>query len=178
MGLVRFFQGRLEESVGQLERAIAAFSVGGGNRRGEQNTRWVLARVLLAAGDHARAEEEARKAIALGAAPLATAAAEATLARVFLAAGRPDDAVATARVAAERFASQGGSEDVYVPASVALIFEATGRTDEARPVVETAHRRVLELAARIGDADMRASFLERVPENAEICELAARLGPR
>jgi predicted secreted Zn-dependent protease len=51
--------------------------------------------------------------------------------------------------------------------------EANGRHDEAREAIGRAHARLMERAAKIGDEALRASFLERVAENARTLELAA-----
>jgi eukaryotic-like serine/threonine-protein kinase len=176
LGLVRYVQGRFDDARETLERAIVAFSVGGGNRRGEQSARETLARVHLASGDLVRAEEEAKRAIEMAAAVVITATAEATLARIEVAAGRLDAGLARARAANTQIAAQGGSEDVYIPASVAAVLLAAGHDAEARVLVQTTFRRVLELAARIGDTGLRRSFVEHVPENAMVCDLATRLG--
>ena len=50
---------------------------------------------------------------------------------------------------------------------------AAGRHDEARAVAAVAAARLGQLAARLDDPALRASFLERVPENAAILALAA-----
>jgi hypothetical protein len=52
--------------------------------------------------------------------------------------------------------------------------EAAGDHTAARQALAVARDRLLVQAARIGDPDMRRSFLEAVPENARIQALAAQ----
>jgi hypothetical protein len=53
---------------------------------------------------------------------------------------------------------------------------ATGNTEAARAAIEVARASLLARAAKIKDPSWRASFLDRVPENARTLELARQWG--
>jgi hypothetical protein len=55
---------------------------------------------------------------------------------------------------------------------------AAGRTEEAKGAAREAYDALMARASRIVSTEARASFLERVPENAETARLVRELGER
>ncbi|HVY45454.1 MAG TPA: AAA family ATPase, partial [Minicystis sp.] len=101
----------------------------------------------------------------------------AVLADVLLAGGDVERAIAAASEAVALVESDAGVQ--YHEASIRLAHvRALAARDpaRAREAALAARTRLLERAAKIGDAAARASFLTHVPENAETLALAARLG--
>jgi hypothetical protein len=173
---------------GAFEEACAAFSVAiegsvaGQNRRQEGDARSGLAEALLHAGDLDGAEVSARHAVSvLDAFGPIQLAARAILAEVLLARGRAGEALEVARVAFEPLESFGHpvERDALVRVVHAEALHANEHHAEARAMIASARGRLLARAARIGEEDLRRSFLEGVPENARTIELAGRwLGGR
>jgi tetratricopeptide (TPR) repeat protein len=166
-------EGALEEARAVEEQAAAAF-MAFGDRRLEGAARAYLGRILLRAGELDAAEAEARRALDLLEALAAQMEALALLADVLRARGQPAEALATAREAMAALASLGkvdeGEELCRLAHAEAL--EANGDRAAARAAIAEARDRLLAKAARIGDAGRRATFLERVPENARTLSLA------
>jgi serine/threonine-protein kinase len=151
-----------------------------GNGRAEAFTRAYLAQALAAAepSDLVGAEREARASLELGASsPASRAYALAVLADLSLRRGNPDDALASAREACRRLEEHHGAEgaELFIRATLASALVARGEHVEARAVAFAARGRLLASAGRIADPQLRASFLERVPENARTLELVRRL---
>jgi hypothetical protein len=91
---------------------------------------------------------------------------QSVLARALAGLGRSDEAAATARAALAALERAGASEHhslALVGAAEAL--EAAGRAAEAAAAFAQAKAWITTCAARIRDATLRASFLERVPEH-------------
>jgi eukaryotic-like serine/threonine-protein kinase len=168
LGLALARQGKLEEARAVEEEAIALARTHA-NRRMESAARIYLAFILTLTGDHERAAAEAR---AVADDPTAVrsmrAYAQATLAEVHQAEGRPREALAAAQKAMAMLVSLGGIEEgeSLIRLMYAEALDAALERDAARAALTEARDRLLARAARIADPELRQSFLERVPENA------------
>jgi hypothetical protein len=131
--------------------------------------------VALRGGDAATARGAIERALEL-APPNSKlrSVALAISARIAGAEGRAQDALSAAEQAEQVRQSSAGAPvgDAMIRLTHAEALYAVGRLDDARAVLEAAHALILERALKIRDAALRASFLERVPENARIVELA------
>ncbi len=140
-----------------------------------------LGQILAMGGDLDGAEREIAPAIeALAHVPPARALALASLARVRLARGDAASAASALALAEEAqriLASLGGLDEgeLLVRLAHAEALLAAGRRDEAWASAEVARARVEELADKLSLPMLRRCFVERVPENAAIVALAARL---
>jgi hypothetical protein len=144
----------------------------------EARGRWVLAEVLRRLGDLDGAECEVQIALRM-AVPLERPGVLGTLAMLRLAQGRAGDARDAAEEAAAACAAMGGCglfRGTFVRLARAEALHATGALDAAREAIVGAQARLLATAEKIRDAGYRASFLEAVPENARILELARAWG--
>ncbi len=145
------------------------------DRLGEARGSWFLAEVLRWSGDLDGAEREIQAAQAM-AMPLDQPGMLAALAALRLAQGRAADALAVAEDAMARCAAMGGCS-LFRGAFVRLVHAealyATGAHDAARAVLADARARLFAIADKIPEPDYKASFLERVPENARTLALAA-----
>jgi eukaryotic-like serine/threonine-protein kinase len=174
LALVLTLQGRLAEALAAARAALEHF-IATENRRGEAAARVYVATILQSSGELAGAELEARKAVeGTTGSPQAAAGAKGTLARILLAQGRAKEALEIARSASALLDEVGGMEERenLVRLVIAEALAANGDWPAARAKLAVARDRVLDLAARIEDADMRRSFLTRVPENARTLHLA------
>lgn len=175
LGPVLARAGLLDEARAMEEDAVAS-CVRQGDRWMEGGSRIYLADILRAAGDVAGAEKEARAALeaAKGTPPL-RAMALATLARLLVASGRAPEALVAARQAMELLVSLGGIEEgeSLVRLAFAEALAATSEHAAAHDALATAKARLLERAALIVDPELRASFLEKVPENVRTMALAS-----
>ncbi len=128
--------------------------------------------VALEASDPVAAERAARAALAIASAepvlPLNQAESLAIVAQALLAQGRGDEALVHAQRALEQHERLGGIDDgeAIIRLTWAEALAAVGRRAEAIAAGDRARARLLERAAAITDPALRASFLERVPENA------------
>jgi tetratricopeptide (TPR) repeat protein len=177
LGGVRASLGRLDEARADEERAVAAFRAGGDPRL-EGASRVYLARILLAAGDAAGAETEARRVAESPASPAPLrAGALAALAEATRAQGRAGEALVSAREAVELLASIKSLEDfeVLIGLAHAEALDACGEPEAARVAVGEAWSRLSARAARLV-GPTRARFLAAVPDNARCRELARRWG--
>jgi len=170
----------LYADLGELARAraVAAQNVESGqahkNRQEEARGRWVLAEALRRDGDLDGAEREIQVALAL-AVPLEQPGILATVSAIRLAQGRAADALAAAEDAMARCAAMGGCgmfRGAFLRLAHAEALHATGAHDAARSAIADARARLLAIADKIADPDHKASFLERVPENARTLALA------
>jgi tetratricopeptide (TPR) repeat protein len=146
-----------------------------GSTRLEGGTRNYLAKIELHAGNLDAAEREARAAAELFmTAPPVRPAALAVLARVLLAKGRADDALAAAREAYSQLEELGSLEEgeATVRLTHAEALMANGLNTEAGQVLVTARDQLLQRAAKISDATWRERFLNQVPDNARTLALA------
>jgi len=140
----------------------------------EARGRWVLAEALRRDGELDGAEREAQIALAM-AVPLEHPGILATISAIRLAHGRAAEALATAEDAMARCAAMGGCgmfRAAFVRLAHAEALHATGALDAAGTALGDARARLLAIADKVADPDHRASFLERVPENARTLALA------
>jgi tetratricopeptide (TPR) repeat protein len=165
--------GRLEEARAVEHSAAEAFRASGDPRL-EGSSRVYLSRILLAAGDVAGAEADARRVAESPASPAPLrAGALAARALALLAAGRAREALVASTTAAEALAQLGAVEDfeVLIGIAHAEALDANGDLDGAKRAIATARRRVLARAARLREP-ARTRFLEAVPDNARCLGLA------
>jgi hypothetical protein len=150
-----------------------------GNVRLEGGSRNYLAALLLMAGELAGAEREARNAVRLleTSGPLYPYAL-ATLARVLLARGELDAALAHATLAEGSIERGGGVEEgeAIIRLTHAECLAAAGHAERASAAIAAAGDRLLERAARIADPRWRESFLRNIPEHARTLEMAEMAG--
>jgi eukaryotic-like serine/threonine-protein kinase len=140
----------------------------------EGHGRWALADVLRRKGELSAAEREARAAVELLAVlPRDQVAAMATLAAIQLAAGRVDDALATAEASIARYDAFGvfGFKGAFSRLVHAEALYATGARPRAVRALTDLAARLAAQAERIHDPELRRSFLEDVPENARVFAL-------
>jgi hypothetical protein len=137
---------------------------------------WVLAEVLRRMGDLDGAEREIPAAFGLELRePLDHPGVLATLAALRLAQGRVPEALAAAEEAAARTQAMGGCgtfRGAFVRLVRAEAQNASGDLDAARSAISEARERLIAIAAKVGDPDLRRSFLEDVPENKRTLALA------
>lgn len=172
LGYALFQRGSFEAAQASLDEAAAQAEATDDARLGLY-ARLYRARARAAAGDDpgARADAEAlardaREARRRGMEAMALAVA----ARGALAAGDVDAAVAAASRAATLTDELGGIEEdeALVRVAHADALDRAGRRDEARAVRQAAVDKLEALARRIGDPQLRRSFLEDVPEHAAL----------
>jgi serine/threonine protein kinase/tetratricopeptide (TPR) repeat protein len=139
---------------------------------------WALADALFAAGELERAEWQAQHARELLTRfRVDHIAVSATLAAIQLAAGRSEEALATAEQALAEYDNIGACGFFRGPYLRVVHIEAllaTGREAQAREAIAVARQKLLAIADRIKNPYCRASFLENVPENVRTLELARR----
>lgn len=152
----------------KLESEAVAIFRAQGDQRLERASRIYLGEIYLAAGNLGAAarhmeyveqstpEKNPVRAYALG-----------QLARVRVLEGRAPEALVLAEEAFALYEALGGIDEGESVLRLALAEaqEALGRHDEAKQTLAEARRRLLERADRIVDPELRAMFLERVPEN-------------
>lgn len=175
-GLALLRLGRLDEALNYEERAVQGYAkVKDWRLQGASHA--YLSLIHLARGDQDVAEVEARMGAGLMAeTPSTHAFGLACLARVLLARGKLDEALATAAQAHAELEAAGQVEDGahLIRLTFAEALHAAGRLAEAREAIARARDQVDETAAKIHDPTHRRSFVERVPENARTLELAQR----
>jgi hypothetical protein len=137
----------------------------------EVRGRWLLAEILRREGDLEGAEREARaawdRATIL---PVDQAMTTATLAAIHLARGRAAPALAAAEDAMARYEALGafGFRGGVVRLVHIEALAAIGDHARAGEALAVARARLLANAAKIGDPELRQSFLERILEHARI----------
>ncbi|MFT3769710.1 MAG: AAA family ATPase [Minicystis sp.] len=169
--------GRLDEARAAEEEAVRAFAAAGDPRL-EGASRVYLSRILLAAGDAASAEEEARRVADNAACPAPLrAGAQAARSRALLAQRRLTEAAALAAEAAQALASLGSVEDfeALIGLAHAESLFASGDREAAKAAIADACRRIHARAARLRETT-RARFLEVVPDNVHCLTLAHAWG--
>jgi tetratricopeptide (TPR) repeat protein len=145
------------------------------DRLGQARGHWALAEALRRIGDLEGAEREIQAALAM-AMPLDHPGMLATLAALRLVQGRAADALAAAEDAMARSAAMAGCglfRGAFMRLAHAEALHATGAHDAARRAIAEARVRLFAIADKIPDPGYKASFLERVPENARTLALAA-----
>jgi tetratricopeptide (TPR) repeat protein len=176
LGHVLVLLGRNEEAANVLAVARAAFAQQG-DPRSEAGTCAYLADAR--GGRPVEAEALLRQAVALveHVAPM-RAALHAQLARLLVARGAVEEALGLTRAANELMDSGGPVEEREALVRLAHVeaLVAAGAQEEAGAVAWVAVERLKTRAARLGDPAWAASFLEKVPVNAETVGLAKLLG--
>ncbi|HWO23799.1 MAG TPA: protein kinase [Kofleriaceae bacterium] len=143
-------------------------------RLDEGQGRWVLAEVLRRMGDLEGAEREIQTALEMVVIPEQPGVL-GSLAALRLAQGRAEEAIAAAQEAFARCTAMGGCgmfRGAFVRLVHAEALHATGAHDAARHAIAEARAQLHAIAERIEDPEYRKSFLESVPENARLLELA------
>jgi tetratricopeptide (TPR) repeat protein len=174
LALVLACVGRLDEARECADDSIAEYARQG-NAQWEGGTRIYLAVICSLAGDHAAAEQQARRALELLAfVEYMRCYALAVLADAVRAQGRPAEALPLAQEAMALLDQLGRVEtaESRVRIAHAEALHAVGRAKDARAAVALARDRLLARADGIARPAWRASFLERVPENARVIALA------
>ena len=176
LGLALAHAGDLERARAVETEAVTAF-VTQGDARMEGGARAHLARILLLSGTPDAAEREARLAIGvLASTPPSRAYAMAVLALALLAQNKIDGAFAAAQGGMDLLEALGGLEEGETLVRLAYA-EALFASDRSpHHAIAAAAHRLRERASRIDFADMRRSFLERVPENARTIARAIEWG--
>jgi tetratricopeptide (TPR) repeat protein len=172
--LVRAHRGRLDDARAAGERALAIAREQKDSRIGGC-VEIYLSGIALLSERPLDAERLARSALAtLANVPPLRPAALAALARVLLAEGRRDEAVASATEAHRLLESAGWVEDGE--ALIRLVYAecllAAGQKSAAVHVLDKALHRLEDRAAAIEKPEWRAAFL-RLPEHARTLELAS-----
>jgi tetratricopeptide (TPR) repeat protein len=169
-------QNRLAEAEAIEREAIAMFEAQG-DRRLEAASRYYLGEILAQRGELDRGEAEIRRALAM-ALPPSRPGFLAGLAQLRVARGHTAEALAAAREAHELLELLGGVEEgeSLVRLMLALCLAASGDETAARDAAKRAMDRLRSRAAKITDPELRASFFDQLPENAQTVALAARLG--
>ncbi|HEU5057002.1 MAG TPA: tetratricopeptide repeat protein, partial [Kofleriaceae bacterium] len=186
MSVVWLSRGLLAETLARMGRAAEAIPVmreiadefrRNQSGRKEGATLIALGRALLGVGEIDEAERELRRAIEVlesNGRPILPPAL-AALARVELARGRADGALALTRRAIGEAEALGGLESgeavMYLTHAEALW--ESGAHEEARAAIRFARDRIESLAARITDPVLRSAYREKVEENARTIALAA-----
>ncbi len=147
----------------------------------EARGHWVLAEVLRRMGDLDAANTEIETALLMlrMVCPLDVPGALATLAALRRAQGKPDEALAAAEEGMTRMDAMGGAcsqffRNAFLRLEHAEALNACGRGDDAKVAITKAREWLYEVVAKIGDDEYKKSFLENVPENRRIIELAER----
>jgi tetratricopeptide (TPR) repeat protein len=173
LGLALARAGRTSEGLAVETRALE-LCLAQDDRRLAASTRYYIAAILTMTGDLDAALTEAKRAVEVAGeyAPI-RAGAMATLAKVQLALGHPDEAYATASAAAElrnRIAVF-VDDDAGLSLVLARSLEALQRLGESREVILAARTRLLARADLLRDPRLRERFLA-VADHAETLHLA------
>jgi tetratricopeptide (TPR) repeat protein len=176
LGLALARAGRLDDALA-TERDALALLVEQGNHRVGAGARAYLAGILMAMGRLDDAAREAQEAVSMAnPSPSVRALTLATLSDVQLARGDAAGALRSAEEAIQQLEKMPSDEhETYVRLVLAKAALAAGDRERAREVARDSAERLTARAARIGDPTLRASFLERVPENASTRTLAKEL---
>ena len=180
LGTVLGELGEVDEAIRCEQEVVREFGARG-DRRMEAASRLYLAHILMGSGQLEEAEREAKRASELlSDVPTLRPWAQASLASVRLAQGNVASAKALATEAARDLEEVGeievGESLVRRVAAEALL--AAGDEEGATAAITQALRRLSERAAKIGDGELRRSFLEKVPDNARTLALFEALGGR
>lgn len=174
LSLALAYQSGADEARERARTSAAALEQRG-NLRLAATSRAHLAQILLLDGDPVQAEAEARAAMAMSPArSTCLLRSQAVLARALLVRGQAAQALELAAQALDALRERGGIEgdEALVHLVHAEALHACGREAQARAAIAAARARLLERAARIGDAAWRKSFLDNVPEHARTLALA------
>jgi tetratricopeptide (TPR) repeat protein len=173
LGLVFLRQGKLGDAERALTESARLFE-----RDGRADdlcfSLCYLALVRAAAGEHGAAAELAARALSLTAlSPRAHALALATSARTAMQVGQHERARAHSAQAMELQRQH----DLFEHENMLRLAYAEAHRDHMPGALAAAHQWLLACAARISEPSWRRAFLERVPENARIVQLAAGAPP-
>jgi len=174
LGICLVRLGRIEEARDAERAALTAFEAQE-NRRLTAFARNYLAEIELVAGNADAALQYAREAIATDSEePGFHCVYRARIASAHLLAGKAAAALEEATQAMELMETHGRPEEgeMVVRLAYARALHATGDLDAARDVIADIEHRLTSAAARIGDAALRRSFLDAVPEHAFALSLA------
>jgi tetratricopeptide (TPR) repeat protein len=176
--LLCFMRDNLEEAERLARTSIEVFEASGSEAMAAIVRGYVLVRVLLACGQHEQAAAQGRAALAkIAVISPYRASAIAALAEALMTTGRTPEALAEAAAAVTALDSIGTLlEASFVRRVYAEALSANGRHEEARAVVRSARDQLHSRAADIDDPALREGFLQRVPDNARILELAREWG--
>ena len=176
LGLALAYAGFPDEGRAVEEQAIAVF-VTQKEKRLEVGSRIYLVMILLKLGELEAAEREARAAVAgCEANPLSLPCAMAALSSALRARGDATGALEASYEAKRLLDRSGGVEEgeAYIRLAHAEALAATGSLDAAQEIAFEAEGILRAQSEKLADPDTRASFLERVPENARLLEMAAQ----
>jgi tetratricopeptide (TPR) repeat protein len=182
VGTARAQLGRTLAMCGRLDEADAVLAKAVESLQAQKNLRLAAvagryrAHVFTLLGDHAKAAQEARAAVAaLAGSNAMRGDALAALARAQREGGAAIEALTTARQAMEALEAAGktaaGEAAIRLEHAEALF--ASGDVAAAREAIAVARDRVLARARTILDSELRAGFLNAVAENARTLALAA-----
>jgi tetratricopeptide (TPR) repeat protein len=175
LGIALARLGALDEGAQLVLEALEAFRRHG-SRHMEAGAQVYLVSIHRLSGrlEEALAAAEAALEIAPRE-PAVRASALGALARARLDLGQPRPALSAAREAVKLVQQIGGVEEGEsgIRLAYAEALWAVGQKRRAKKAIEAARDRLLERAERITHPAWRASFLERVPENARTLELYA-----
>jgi tetratricopeptide (TPR) repeat protein len=175
LGLVLARQGKLDEAR-EVETSALQDFLAQDNRRLAAAAYNYLALIEIEAGNHAAAIAHAQSAIACAADKSTTLCTyHGTLAHALRLSGQLDVALSTARTAMKMVAHHGPPEEGEAALRLehAECLHAAGNRDAARIAIADAAQLVADTAAKIKNANWRASFLQDVVEHARILALAA-----
>jgi tetratricopeptide (TPR) repeat protein len=166
LGLVATRLGRIEDGLRIEREAVAAF-VKYRDMRMEGGSRAYLALQLLEAGEVDAAESEAGLVMELaGRLPTMRGFAQAILGGVSLARGDSNGALRVLSEAMNTLEHHGIEDgEIFLRVMYRNALRAAGRDVEAGAAAEATRARVLELAQKISDSELRQGFLTNVPEN-------------
>jgi len=175
LALVHALRGAFEVAECMLNSAIELFRPQADLRQ-EGACRMYLSRVLVARGNLVEAESEAHKAIDLFAnLPNYRIPALATLAHALSAGPRVGEALSAALAAMDLLEATGSVDEgeAFVRLVHVRALRRSGEVERARRALDEAERRIVECANKISEHGLRASFLDYVPDNRAILDLAS-----
>src|SRR4029079_11429339 len=140
---------------------------------------WVLAEVLRRTGELDAANTEIETALSMSrtVCPLDVPGALATQSAIRLAQGRPQEALVVAEEGMARMAEMGGAcsqffRNAYLHLVHAESLDACGQHEAAKAAIGKAREFWALVENKIREPEYRRGFLENVPENRRICQLA------
>jgi hypothetical protein len=169
------YLGRPVDALSVLARSVQEYDAIGERPMESLSLAW-RSRALLAVGDLAAAEAEARRAVELSDVSGFQVEPLCSLACALLACGRPADALHAARRGAElaeKYGNGGSIDDSPIHLVLAEALAATGDHEAARAVIARARAKLLR-GAEAMPSERRHTFLEAVPPHARILALAER----
>jgi len=173
MALVLARLGRLREARESVDKALRGAK---GRRVVEGGARTYLSLIAGLEGRFEEAVSEAKKAVEIfSGTPAYQPLARGVLGAALLAKNEPEAALTETELAMNLLESLTGVDEgeELLRLVHAKALGATGQLAPAQGAITAARDRLLEQAGRIDDAELRASFLERIPEHAETLELAS-----